>query len=169
MPGFTIGGAGSPASSTVEPRRKHRWLFQLIDGLAKGDPVYLASAQRPHFIFEEAIMHHDQEQVSFAGKQHWEPISLVFYDISGGPDMSADIWAWLQVTVQITAGPTVATPSTYKKQATLQMTNGQGDADETWNIYNCWPLDINWNDLDYSNNEIQTIDVSMKYDRAVKQ
>ncbi len=170
MPGFKIGGTGEPANSTVESRRKHRWRFSTIDGLSSQVPIYLASAQRPHVITEEAIMHHDQEQAAFAGKHHWEPISLVFYDISGqgGPDSSREIWAWLNTVINI-AQVTVALPSAYKKTAQLEMTGGTGNADETWKIYNAWPIDLNWNDVDYSNNEIQTVDVSMKYDRAIRQ
>lgn len=170
MPGFIIGGSGEPANSKVESRRKHRWRFTTIAGgdLASNVAVYLFSAQRPHLTVDPAEMHHDQEVATFAGKHHWEPINLVFYDISGdGVDTSKEMWAWIQNTIDI-PGVTVSAPNDYKKDSKLELTDGQGNANETWDIYNCWPIDTNWNDLDYSASDIQTVDVSMKYDRAVR-
>lgn len=166
MPGFKINGGQSEADSKVESNRKHRWKFSM-EGINK-ESVYLSSAQRPHFITEEAVMHHDQEQVYFAGKHHWEPITLVFYDVyTGGANTSSKIWDWVQKSVKV-PDANAGLPSAYKLPSTLEMTKADGSVQETWKIFNCWAIDVNWNDLDYSNSEIATIDVSMKYDRAVK-
>lgn len=173
MPGFNIGGTGGGndgANSKVESRRKHRWAFR-HDRLANREFVYLQAAQRPHVIFEEAVMHHDQEQVYFAGKHHWDPITLTFYDIQGDPDVSQGIYQWIgggDVVADIPQA-TVNNPETYKANAELEMRDGQGEPSETWTLYNAWPIDVNWNDLDYSNTEIQTIEVQLKYDRAVRE
>lgn len=181
MPGFVIDGGGDAnrinrlnASATVESRRKHRWYFSILAGGAgvngpEQSRVYLQSAQRPHSVTEEAVMHHDEEQAYFAGKYHWEPISLVFYDVTsaggGNADASSEIYRWLNNCVNI-YNAAVSFPSAYKKDSLLVMTLGNGTNSELWYMYHCWPIDINWNDLDYTNTEIQTIDVSMKYDRA---
>lgn len=164
MPGFNIQGGGE-ANAKIESNRKHRWRFNLAS--IRNECLYLASAQRPHMITEEAVMHHDQEQVYFAGKHHWEPITLVFYDVygSGGANTSSKIWDWVNESVKV-AQASAGVPSAYKKDAKLEMTTADGGVQETWNIYNTWAIDTNWNDLDYSVSEIATIDVSMKYDRA---
>lgn len=180
MPGFQ----GPYASAThsdqsvpgarAETKRKHRWIFRVfwegqVAGIAESS-VYLQTAQRPHAVIEEAVMHHDEEQAYYAGKYHWEPLSLVFYDVAGlegTPDSSQAIYDWLNAVVEVSQA-TVSAPSVYKKECQLDMTDGQGEALERWTIYNCWPIDVNWNDLDYTNTEIQTIDVSMKFDRAEK-
>lgn len=178
MPGFvgpftSADHAGrKTTSATVETKRKHRWIFSVfwddaINSIGKCS-VYLQSAQRPHAVVEEATMHHDEEQAYFAGKYHWEPINLVFYDtIASDLDSSAVIWAWFNAVISV-PNATVALPSAYKKSCVLNMTNGAGLSIESWKMYNCWPIDVNWNDLDYTNTEIQTIDVSMKMDRAEK-
>lgn len=183
MPGFVIAGGGDAnratplnASATVETRRKHRWYFALLAGGGgvggpEGSRVYLQSAQRPHSVTEEAVMHHDEEQSYFAGKYHWEPISLVFYDVTSGGgangdiDASSEVYEWLNTCVNV-YNASVAFPNEYKKDSNLVMTNGDGSTNEAWFLYHSWPIDVNWNDLDYTNTEIQTIDVSMKYDRA---
>jgi hypothetical protein len=168
MPGFNIGGDGNGkngANATAEFKRKHRWKFKTLGGLKQEVSVYLVSAQRPHFVAEEVVVHHNQEQMYLPGKQHWEPITLSFYDIQTPEDASQEIWKWVNETFKIKEA-NVAIPTDFKKKVNLEMTDGKGTAIEEWTIYNCWPIDVNWNDLDYSNSEVQTIDVQMKYDRA---
>ena len=171
MPGFKIGGTGQGPNHTIETRRKHRWS---ISTMGKGtgqfqSPVLLIlkEATRPTFNFEEPEMHHNQEQAYFAGKQNWEPIRLVWYDGEQSPDVSAEIWDWLN-TVSNIASVIVAPPNQYKKECTLQMENGAGVPTETWQMFGCWPQNINWNDLDYANTDIQTLECTMRYDRALR-
>jgi hypothetical protein len=175
MPGFNIGGGGggNEPNNVTETRRKHRWLFEVIGPIQREALLFLQKASRPHFKYEEAIMHHDQEQAYFAGKQSWEPISLSWYDAEQQPDVSSQIFQWV---VEVTTsglgsgggGITVGTPSEYKKEATLTMTDGVGEPSEEWIMKGVWPVDTNWGDLDYTNSEIQLVEVSMRYDRATR-
>jgi hypothetical protein len=174
MPGFTIGGQGGGPNNVVETRRKHRWIFQtLADGAFQGGRealLILQSASRPHVTFEEPEMHHNQEKAYFAGKHAWEPITLVWYDGEQSPDVSSEVYTWIDSGVLSSFGSAnVNPPNQYKKDSTLQMLDGAGAPTETWNILGCWPQDVNWGDLDYTNTEIQTIEVTMRYDRAIRQ
>lgn len=175
MPGFNIGGGGggNEPNNVTETRRKHRWLFQVMGPVAQGALLFLQKASRPQFKYEEAVMHHDQEQAYFAGKQSWEPLSIAFYDAEQNPNVSAEIFKWVtSVTtsgLQAGGGPvTVATPRAYKAQAQLSMTDGAGGVTELWTFNGVWPVQTNWMDLDYTNTEIQLVEVSMRYDRATK-
>lgn len=174
MPGFNIGGGGSNEPNNVtETRRKHRWVFRTLEPLPTDTLVFLQKAQRPNFKYEEAIMHHDQEQAYFAGKQSWEPINLAWYDAEQSPNVSEAIFNW--VTTVTTGGlgqgggaVTVAAPRDYKKEAKLEMTDGRGEPNESWTMKGCWPAQTNWQDLDYTNTEIQLVEVTMRYDRATR-
>ena len=166
MPGFNINGGSGPAAN-LETRRKHRWNFQTLPGIGQSALLVLQSAQRPNFKFEEPEMHHNQEVAYFAGKQSWEPITLTWYDVEQDPDISSTLYTWLQTVVTITSA-NVVPPSSYKKQASLQMVDGGGTANETWTIYNCWPKEVNWQDLDYTVTDIATIEAQMRYDRAIR-
>jgi hypothetical protein len=174
MPGFRNPFISSPQDglntkdAKAETRRKHRWIFTVLwDGGAglNSSSVYLQKAQRPHVVIETPEMHHDQEQAYFAGKHHWEPINLVFYDTTAPIDSGTAIYAWLRSCVDV-ENATVEIPAVYKKNSQLSSTTGQGAPSESWQIYNGWPADVNWNDTDYTNTDIQTIDVVLKYDRA---
>ena len=170
MPGFNIGGTGGlnggPANTT-ETRRKHRWVFESMEPFDSPSLLLLKEATRPHPIFEEPEMHHNQEKAYFAGKYAWEPIKLVWYDAEQAPDISGEIYGWLNIVIDVPAA-TVDLPSAYKKQANLQMIAGDGTPTETWQLFGCWPQDVNWNTLDYADTEIQQIEVNMRIDRAVR-
>lgn len=176
MPGFNINGSGgqnaNSPSHTVEVRRKHRWFFETL-GRGTGtwsqtELLMLQSASRPSFKFDEAEMHHNQEIVRFAGKQSWEPVTLKWYDGEQNPDIARGVYHWLETVVNM-ASIQVASPTNYKKQATLAVTNGNGNTNERWTMYGTWPQAVNWQELDYSATELLTCEATMRYDRAVRE
>lgn len=177
MAGFNIqGGIGNGnKNNVVESRRKHRFLFRLVGEMGPSECVYLKTASRPKFDFEEAIMHHDQEEAYFAGKQKWTGITFEWYDIQQNPDISAKLYAWLNIvnpSIKLTSGGCVNAPSIYKKQGNLQMTCGERNAsDEEWDFYGMWPKQCDWQNLSYADGgaeSICTIKVETRYDKAVK-
>ena len=173
MPGFMINGdQGGQPNSVAEVRRTHRWVFRAI-GTLQGREVFLVlkSASRPSITFEEPPMHHNQEQVYFAGKHTFEPLALAWYDVEQEPDVSKAMWDWMEVCMPLSNGEAanVNTPRAYKSaEANLDMIDGVGTATESWGIYNGWPQAINWNALDYSASDLQLIEVKYRYDRAVR-
>ncbi|GAF79002.1 unnamed protein product, partial [marine sediment metagenome] len=79
--------------------------------------------------FEEPEMHHNQEKAYFAGKHAWEPITLVWYDGEQSPDISDEIYKWIDKGVLLGVGTAnVNAPNKYKKEAKLQMLDGAGKA-----------------------------------------
>lgn len=181
MPGFSINNTSSQNSkyNKAEIRRKHRWRVATGAGFTDNprDWLYLQKAQRPQFKFQEAVMHHDQEQAYFAGKQEWEPISMTFYDVEGGDgsvnDISTQLYNWIggrsnSRSVGVIADAEVRIPESYKLDLVLQMTAADGSATETWTLYGAWPREVNWQDLSYEDTNLQLIDVTVRYDRAEK-
>jgi len=173
MPGFMINGdQRDQPNSVAEVRRTHRWVFKTIGTLKNRDVcLVLKSASRPSITFEEPPMHHNQEQIYFAGKHTWEPLAMAWYDVEQEPDVSKAMWDWMEVCMPLTEGKAanVNTPRAYKSsQADLEMIKGNGDRSEAWEIYNGWPQAINWNALDYSASDLQLIEVKYRYDRAVR-
>lgn len=181
MPGFNIEQGGTTNTqkwNKAEFRRKHRWR------VAEGGPqelrpeswLYLQKCSRPSFKYLEAQVHHDQEVAYFAGKQEWETITFTFYDVQDGGssvgDVSNSLYQWIAAgrnnDVGMHMNATVNKPDQYKKKLVLQMTDGKGEVDEEWELRGAWPVSVNWMDLDYTNTEIQLIEVVIRYDRATK-
>ncbi len=176
IPGFNIapyGGGFSVQgpSNTTETRRKHRWVFETLGRgagtFSQAELLVLQSAMRPSFKFEEPEMHHNQEVSRFAGKQDWEPITLTWYDVEQNPDVSRGLYNWIETVVNMMSLG-VSHPSIYKRSATLGMLTGMGVFSEHWTISGTWPATVNWGELDYTSTEIQTIECSMRFDRAVR-
>lgn len=174
MPGFSIKGENANISkkNKAEYRRKHRWrVADLSDGpVTPADFLQLKTAQRPSFTLSEDEVHHDQEVAYFAGKQTWDPIELTFYDAvqgAGANDIAQKLYEWVSTVAEIPQA-TVSLPSAYKKTLLLQMTSNEGTPDETWELLGAWPSKSNWQDLDYSQSEIQTVSITIRFDRAVR-
>ena len=127
----------------------------------------LKTAARPKFKYKPAEMNHNQEVSKFAGTQSWDPISLSWYDGEQNPDISKGIYQWLE-TVTNMHSIKVAHPSLYKKTGSLSMLDGAGQTNENWTLYGSWPSDVDWGKLEYTSTDIQTIDVTLTYDRAIR-
>lgn len=174
MPGFSIKGENANISkkNKAEFRRKHRWrVADLSNGpVTPTDFLQLKSASRPNFTLAEAEVHHDQEVAYFAGKQTWEPITLTFYDAVQGQglaDIAGRLYEWVGTVADI-PNANVGLPSAYKKTLLLQMTDNLGQPDETWELLGAWPSKSNWGDLDYSDTEIALVEITIRFDRAVR-
>lgn len=176
MPGFNIqpfgGGFSSQGpSNTLETRRKHRWVFQTLGRgtgqFSQAELLVLQSASRPSFQFEQTEMHHNQEVARFAGKQDWDPVSMVWYDVEQDPDVSRGIYHWIETVVNMQS-MVVAHPRFYKRQAELTMIDGSGQTTEQWSMMGTWPAECNWQDLDYMASDIMTMECTMRFDRAVR-
>lgn len=184
MPGFSIQNANPQQSkfNKAEFRRKHRWRVTAHQGFTtqQQDWLYLQKASRPSFKFNEAVVHHDQEQAYFAGKQEWEPITLTFYDVEAGTagtgginDISRLIFRWIggadnTNSVGLLSTATMRVPDDYKLDLKLEMTKADGSAGEQWTLFGCWPVSANWQDLNYEDTTIQLIEVVVRFDRAAR-
>jgi len=175
MPGFNIQGSWSEGpNAQTEVRRKHRWTFEVPSGTdpqANKAVMWLAKAARPKFKFVEAIAHHDQEQAYWAGKTEWDPINLSFYDAEQDPDVSEFVWDWVNKVVNIydVTAMEPGGPEGYKKKGEIKMWGNFGTITENWELWNCWPQEANWQELDYSSSDIALVDVTLRFDRAIRQ
>ncbi|MBW2149329.1 MAG: phage tail protein [Deltaproteobacteria bacterium] len=170
MPGFKIPGSGDDKSKDhkAEFLRKHRWRITGTDIMTAGEWIYLKKAARPSFQLEEVVVHHDQEEAYFAGKQKWEEITLEFYDVTEPKNITDKLWKWVNEVVVI-PDVVVNVPKNYKKDnLKIQCTDGKGGVIHEWTLFGVWPKTTNWNDLDYESTDIQTVTVTMRFDRAHK-
>ena len=175
MPGFNINGSGgfgaNSPTNQLETRRAYRWFFETLGrgntGWTSKELLVLQKAKRPSFKYSELTMDHQQEKVYYAGKQEWENISLTWYDIEQNPNVSQGLYVWLETVCRLDT-ISVNHPLNYKKPASLKMVDGGCKTSETWNMFGCWPVSFNWQELDYANDAILTCEATMRYDRAIR-
>lgn len=172
MPGFQIQNNDiNSINNKAEFKRAHRWRVTVGDPLSRNQWLNLESCSRPSFEYKVATVHHDQEEAYFAGKQAWTPIQFSFYDLEDGSNGTSNaVYRWIAANnIGNHSNATVNPPSEYKNQIILELTDGQGNTVEKWTLFGAWAEKVEFGALDYKNNEILRVKVTVRYDRAVQE
>lgn len=194
MPGFDISDAmtamchedniapenartASPLN-TVETARKHRYALEIFEPLGTqqdGILLYLEKCTRPTPEFDEITIHNGQDEIYRPGKVKWNPIEFTFYEKTTGKDddltdQAAElIYKWWAESTAIISESRHTFPSLYYKNAELAMLDGVGRPIWTYFLYDCWIQKTSPSDLAYSDSDIATISIIMRYNKAKEQ
>jgi hypothetical protein len=172
--GFNYGGA-QLTDPKVYFKRKYRWRFFIpeVCGRAEktGSPLLPpGKAGRPSLSFKEIDAQHVTETVYFPGKPEWKPISLTLYDISNrgdGVSLKNPVIEWIKKLYEVSdQSVNWKTSSGFKQNCSVEAYDGVGNIVEEWKLENVWPISIDFGELDYSQSDIMTIDLQLRYDRA---
>lgn len=154
--------------------RKFRFLF-FIDGVSDDGTSALPpdKSARPSLSFKEIEVQHLNETIYYPGKPDWKPINLTLFDLKINKN---PVFNWLQKQYNpcISEGSQytkqgqwlLPTPGSFKKTGRLKMYDGCGNIMEEWIYENIWPNNIEWGDLDMSNQDYVTAELTLRYDRA---
>lgn len=168
---------GRLGNENLALKRKFRWLFflgDLIGPKAETDIIgnygaICSVSARPTFEFQEKEVEHVIEKIYLPGKPSWGSISIKLYDVA----YESHIYEWLKKFYNMEEGyiNPAANPINLqypKRSADLFLYNGHGETIEQWKFQGCWPSKIDWEDLDYSKSEVCMINLTLRYDRAIK-
>lgn len=164
-------GMGKLGSSELCMMRKFRWLF-FIDGVCDDGTNALPpdKGARPSLSFKEIEVQHLNEIVYFPGKPDWKPIQLTLFDLKLNKN---PVFEWVREIYDVCGGSSEedvsiwnAATGAFKKDGRLKMFDGCGNVMEEWIFKNMWPNNIEWGDLDMSNLEYVTAELTLRYDRA---
>lgn len=178
-------------------KRKFRWLFTIEGSVSKVSSVSAPvlpprKSARPNLQFKEFDVQHLTETIYFPSKPDWKPIPLSLYDLKCNDN---PVFEWVRSAYDVDAGrwypsleigriPAWAGPlpvqppqndryllrgDSLKRTGFLTLFDGCGEALEEWVFENIWPQQINWGELEMSNSEIVTVDMTLRYDRAYEQ
>jgi hypothetical protein len=157
-------------------KRQMRFLF-FVDGVT---PFGISAksplkSSRPAISFKELQFEHLSETISMPGKIEYKPINLTLYDTynpasRGSEGRNNGVWNWLKSYHDSSRAEYGFATSTgankFKRTAFLNMYDGSGCAIEYWVFENAWPQEVNYNEVDMSSNDVMTIDLTLRYDRA---
>jgi hypothetical protein len=160
------------------PKRNFRFLITL-GAFGANDVVWFAkSVKVPSFSVGETEHDFLDNKFYYPGKTTWEEVSMTLVD-PASPDAT-------ELTMEILensgysvkkAPPSVGdgTASTISKRSAVQsgiqnlkieVLDDKGSAIETWTLNNPFIKSVSFSDLDYSNEDLRTIDLSIRYDWA---
>ena len=144
-------------------KRKFRWLFFIDDISARGvNALPPEKGARPSLSFKEIEVQHLNEIIYYPSKPDWKPITLTLYDLKKNEN---PIFKWLKQQYDPERG-TWQLKQFKQASASLEMYDGCGGVQETWRFENVWPNNIEWGELDMSDSNYVTIELTLRYDRA---
>ena len=176
----------------AEPKRNHRYQVT-IQGSGQGSSgtgdsiIYWAKAVTlPSFDVSNAEIHHYDNRYYFPGRVTWNPVSFTLVD-PVTPDAAAQVSNFLKnmgyfvpalpgdkgssgnpATISRKASADGSATSAAMFQCKVDVYNSTGTIIESWGMMNCFIESAKFGDLAYDNDELKTIEMSVRYDYADK-
>lgn len=160
-------GLGRLGNPNLIFKRKFRWTLQ-FDNICGGQsipPSYLKSAARPNADIDETEINYLNGKRWIPGKLTWQTITVTYIDVAALDN--SPLWSWLASVYNFTDlnGNTTMGSSArdYGGTGTLYMYDGCGTPLERWVYGDAWPKAINFGELDMSDPEVATIELTLRY------
>lgn len=145
-----------------EPKYQHRFIMS-IDG--DGIPAHLIKASaKPTIENGEIALDHINVKRKLKGKSVWNSISITIYDAIV-PSAAQAVMQWIRLHHESATGRD-GYSSQYKKKVTLQQLSGLGEVIEEWHLHGCYLQTVNFGSLDWSAEDVVTIEATLNYDYA---
>lgn len=145
-----------------QPKRVYLWTMA-IDGI---DAVLLRKRARPTVKFTEQKIDYLMSYRYFAGKAEWDPIEIESNDPIV-PSATQKYMEWVRLCYEFATGRG-GYAAVYKKDVQLKMLGPGGTTVQLWDLKGAWLNNVNFKELDYSNqSEVAIITATMRFDAAI--
>lgn len=174
MPGYSTGFGASPVSlnvgsAAVEPKRKNRWKVTFSGGaFGQAATANVTDITRPSSTFDEIEVHRGESIAYFAGKPHWDPLTLDFDD-SLDNQTANEIFNQQKLQFDTTNLAVAKDASAYKFTTVLELRDGSGAVIEKWTLYGCWLTKVSPDQLSYQSSDAAKISVDIRFDLPVRE
>ena len=158
--------------STVEPKRNFRFQVQLGD-----DVIWWAkTVNTPSYTSSPVEHNYLDNKYYFPGRVTWDPVTMTLEDPISidavkktneyiiGKDGDVNYKIKQESDNEFTISKKKAANAL--GQVTITVLDANGNAVETWELHNAFVTSAKYGDLDYSNDELRTIDMTIQYDWA---
>jgi len=165
------------SSAARDPKRAFRFtvFFTNIDG---GIIWYAKSVTKPKISFGEAEHNFLNHKFYYPGRAEWDPVTLTLVD-PVTPDAAGNLLSLIADTgyalpagvASLVAGRGLSSPSKQSSvdalgEIVFNQIDQEGNPIETWTLNNPFIKSAKYGDLDYSNDELRTVELSVRYDWA---
>jgi len=172
--------------ATVEPKRNFRYKVIFSGDLGQTEAtktnaigqisMFASDVGKPSFSQEAATFQYLNHKFNYPGRITWDDITIKFTDAGGSAGildiaqmlMSAAAAAGYQIPESTSDLKTISKELANKQVGNLEIhqLNAAGETIEHWNVYNAFFTTVKFTGLSYGNNELSTVDVTVKYDYA---
>jgi len=147
--------------TNFEPKMKNRYVME-IDTI----PSYLVKAMnRPTIQFETIALDHINVKRKLQGKGDWQDLTITLYDPIV-PSAAQKVMDWIRLGHESITGRR-GYADFYKKDITFYLLGPVGDKIEQWTLKGAFIQQANFGELDFSSNEVATIELTLSYDYAI--
>lgn len=147
--------------TNFEPKMKNRYVME-IDTI----PSYLVkAANRPTIQFETIGLDHINVKRKLQGKGEWQDLTITLYDPIV-PSAAQKVMDWIRLGHESITGRR-GYADFYKKDITFYLLGPVGDKIEQWTLKGAFIQQANFGELDFSSNEVATIELTLSYDYAI--
>ena len=148
-----------------EPKRKNRFILRFPSSLGINE-WYVTSTARPSAKINSTEIPFLNTSTYVAGRFTWDAIKVQFKDPIG-PSASQALMEWFRLHAESVTGR-MGYAAGYKKNVILEMLDPTGVVVEKWILEGCFITDLNFGDLNYSQDELATIDCTLRMDRCIQ-
>ena len=147
-----------------EPLRKNRFIFRFPDELGIQE-WWVSTGSRPKYTSSEVEIPFLNTSTFVAGRFTWDSISVEFRDPIG-PSATQALMEWVRLHSESVTGRQ-GYAAGYKKDVELEMLDPTGVVVQKWILQGTQINDADFGSLGYSDNELATISVTFRFDRAM--
>jgi len=147
-----------------EPLRKNRFIFRFPDELGIQE-WWVSTGSRPKYSSTEVEIPFLNTSTFVAGRFTWDSITVEFRDPIG-PSATQALMEWVRLHSESVTGRQ-GYAAGYKKDVELEMLDPTGVVVQKWILQGTQINDADFGSLGYSDNELATISVGFRFDRAI--
>jgi len=167
--------------------RKFRWTCEADFPGGKTKPIYVKVNARPNLNIEEVEKNFLDAKAWIPGKQEWEQLTTTYFDVQ--QDEMIDLYKIIASVYDFAdpnykpgdpidvskAGtiklrllvPDYSCPNCGKSTWGMALSCSAMKPIEEWTLTECWPMSINFGELDYSSSDELTVEITWRYKSAV--
>ena len=146
-----------------EPKVKNRFIMYI-----EGIPAYLVkAANRPEIANGKITIDHINVRRYVKGRSEWSSLTISLYD-PVVPSAAQAAMEWVRLHHESVTGRN-GYSDFYKKDITFNSLGPVGDKVEEWTLKGAFIETAKFSDMDYTGEDLATVDLTLSYDYAILQ
>ena len=150
--------------NNYEPLRKNRFLFRFPSDLGIMEWT-VESGKRPSINQGATEIQFLNTSTWVLGRYTWQEMQMTFRDPIG-PSTSQAVMEWVRLTSESVTGRQ-GYAAGYKRDVELEMLDPTGVVVSKWILKNVMIVDADFGDLDYSQDDLAEITMTLRFDYAI--
>lgn len=152
------------APVTYEPLRNNRFMVKFPSELGI-QTWYVSTSNMPSINQNPVEIPFYNTSTWVLGRYTWDDLNITFRNFIG-PSTSQALMNWIRLGTESVTGRQ-GYAAGYKRNITIDMLDPTGVSVQKWVIVNAFVSTANFGNVDHSDDAINTIETSIKYDYAV--